>query len=185
MAFALGLPIPLLPLQILWINLVTDGLPAIALGVEPAEPDAMRRPPRPRDESIWAHGLWQHAVWVGLLMGMVGVGIELLGRRWGMPWRTMVFTAIAFLQLGNAIAVRSERESVFHLGWRSNPWIYAAVATAIALQLLIVYVPALQHVFDTVALSPEQLGLVMGAATITFWAIEAEKLFRRRRAPAV
>jgi len=183
MAFALGLPIPLLPLQILWINLVTDGLPAIALGVEPVEPDAMRRPPRPRDESIWAHGLWQHAVWVGLLMGMVGVGIEVLGRHWGMPWRTMVFTAIAFLQLGNAIAVRSERESVFHLGWRSNPWIYAAAASAIALQLLIIYVPVFQRVFDTVALSPQQLGLVVLAATITFWAIELEKLLRRRRSP--
>jgi Ca2+-transporting ATPase len=183
MAFALGLPIPLLPLQILWINLVTDGLPAIALGVEPVEPDAMRRPPRPRDDSIWAHGLWQHAVWVGLLIGVVGVGIEVLGRHRGMPWRTMVFTAIAFLQLGHAIAVRSERESVFHLGWRSNPWIYAAVASAIALQLLIIYVPVLQRVFDTVALSPPQLGLVVVAGTITFWAVELEKFLRRRRSP--
>ena len=116
-------------------------------------------------------------------MGIVGVGIEVLGRHWGMPWRTMVFTAIAFLQLGNAIAVRSERESVFHLGWRSNPWIYAAVASAIALQLLIIYVPVLQRVFDTVALSPQQLGLVVVASTITFWAVELEKFLRRRRSP--
>ena len=110
-----GLPVPLLPIQILWINLVTDGLPAIALGLEPAEPDTMRRPPRPPTESIFARGLWQHALWVGLLMAAVCLALLVGARAMGWPWQTMVFTTLALLQLGHALAVRSERELL-------HPW---------------------------------------------------------------
>jgi P-type Ca2+ transporter type 2C len=120
LASVLALPVPLLPVQILWINLVTGGLPAIALGLEPVERDAMRRPPRSPTESIFARGLWQHALWVGLTMAAVCLALLAAARAAGWPWQTMVFTTLALLQLGHALAVRSERESFFTLGARSN-----------------------------------------------------------------
>jgi Ca2+-transporting ATPase len=180
-ALGAGLPLPLVPIQILWVNLVTDGLPAIALGVEPAEPGAMRRPPRPRDESIFAHGLWQHATWVGVLMGVVCVGVQAGALAADWPWSTMVFTTLALLQLGNALAVRSERESVFRLGLRSNPWLIVAVLAATVIQLSIVYLPFLQDVFHTEALDGTQIAVVVVASSTVFWAVEAEKWLRRRR----
>jgi Ca2+-transporting ATPase len=175
-----GLPVPLLPIQILWINLVTDGLPAVALGLEPAEPDTMRRPPRPPSESIFARGLWQHALWVGLLMAAVVLPIQAGARTAGWPWPTMVFSTLAFLQLGHALAVRSERQSFFALGARSNPWLLAAVAGTVAVQLAIIYVPLLQDVFGTAALGPVEMAVVASASTAVFVAVEMEKWLRRR-----
>ena len=177
----LGLPVPLLPVQILWINLVTDGLPAIALGLEPAEADTMRRPPRRPRESIFAGGLWQHAVWVGLLMAAVVLPIQAAARATGWHWPTMVFTTLALLQLGHALAVRSEHESFFNLGARSNPWLLAAVGTTLAVQVAIIYVPFLQDVFGTAALGAVEFTVVAVASTAAFVAVEIEKWIRRRR----
>lgn len=110
-----GLPLALLPAQILWINLVTHGLPGLALGVEQAEPDTMGRPPRRPGESLFVRGLWQHVLAMGLVTGAVSLGLGLWGQATGRPWQTMIFTSLALLQLGNALAVRSECQSVF--GW--------------------------------------------------------------------
>jgi Ca2+-transporting ATPase len=177
----LGLPIPLLAVQILWINLVTDGLPALALGVEPVEPDAMRRKPRPSGESILGRGLWQHALWVGLLMAAVVLGIQALAIEAGWQWQTMVFTTLSLLQLGHALAVRSERTSTFVLGLRSNlPLAFAVIATLV-IQLALVYVPALQPIFVTEALGALELVVVLVASTAAFIAVELEKLVLRRR----
>jgi P-type Ca2+ transporter type 2C len=181
LASVLALPVPLLPVQILWINLVTDGLPAIALGLEPVERDAMRRPPRPPSESIFARGLWQHALWVGLTMAAVCLALLVGARAAGWPWQTMVFTTLALLQLGHALAVRSERESFFSLGAWSNPFLLFAVVGAVAVQLAILYLPALQRLFDTQALGPVQLALVLLASTAAFFAVEVEKWIIRRR----
>ena len=176
-----GLPIPLLPIHILWINLVTDGPPALALGVEPVEPDTMRRPPRPPSESIFARGLWQHALWVGLLMGGVSLGIQALAIDLGWHWQTMVFSTLAFLQLGHALAVRSERESFFRLGLRTNTPLAAAVAFTVLVQLAIIYLPPLQPIFETEALSPVELGVMLAASTLAFIGVEIEKwLFRHQ-----
>ncbi|MGE5319975.1 MAG: cation-translocating P-type ATPase, partial [Hyphomicrobiaceae bacterium] len=117
----LGLPMPLLPIHILWINLVTDGLPGLALAGERAERSVMRRPPRPPTESLFAHGMWQHIVWVGLLMG----GVSLLTQAWAIHigsahWQSMVFTVLTLSQLGHVLAIRSERESLFTQGLLSN-----------------------------------------------------------------
>jgi Ca2+-transporting ATPase len=183
LATMVALPVPLLPVQILWVNLVTDGLPAIALGLEPVERDAMRRPPRPPTESIFARGLWQHAVWVGLLMAVVCLAVLVWARAMGWPWQTMVFTTLALLQLGHALAVRSERESFFTLGPGTNLLLLAAVAGTFAAQLLIVYVPVLQGLFDTEPLSPVQLAVVLAASTVAFIAVEIEKWVRRRTPP--
>ncbi len=176
-----GLPLPLLPVHILWINLVTDGLPGLALGVEPAERDTMRRPPRPMSESIFARGLWQHALWVGLLMGGVCLAMQAAAINVGWHWQTMVFSTLAFLQLGHALAVRSERESFFRLGWRTNRPLLIAVAATVAIQLAIIYLPPLQPIFETEALSPVELGVMLAASTLVFLAVEVEKWVGRRR----
>jgi P-type Ca2+ transporter type 2C len=181
LASVLALPVPLLPVQILWINLVTDGLPAIALGLEPVEGDAMRRPPRAPTESIFARGLWQHALWVGLTMAVVCLGLLVGARAAGWPWQTMVFTTLALLQLGHALAVRSERQSFFALGARSNLFLLGAVAGAVVIQLSILYLPGLQRLFHTQALGPVELGLVLVASTAAFVAVELEKWGIRRR----
>ena len=119
----LGLPMPLLPIQILWINLVTDGLPGLALAAEPAERGVMRRPPRPPQESIFAHGMWQHMVWVGLLIGGAVAARRRPGRSHdgSAHWQTMVFTVLTLAQLAHVMAIRSERESLFRQGLRVEP----------------------------------------------------------------
>ena len=177
----LGLPVPLTPVQILWVNLVTDGLPAIALGLEPADGATMRRPPRAPTQSIFADGLWQHAVWVGLLMAAVVLPVQALARAMEWHWPTMVFTTLALLQLGHALAVRSEHRSFRSLGVRSNPWLLGAAAATVAAQLAVVFVPFLQPIFDTDGLGILELAVVVLASTTVFTAVEMEKVVRRGR----
>jgi P-type Ca2+ transporter type 2C len=175
-----GLPLPLLPIQILWINLATDGLPALALGVEPPDRNVMRRPPRPPDESLFAGGLWQHVLLVGLLLGAIPLALGVWGKATGRPWQTMVFTSLALLQLGHTLAVRSERESLFALGLRTNPHLLGAVTVTAAIQLLVVYWAPAQSILHTQALAAADMGIVLLASTGVFWAVELEKLVRRR-----
>ena len=182
MAIGIGLPIPrLLPLQILWMNLVTDGLPGLALGVDPSDPDVMNRPPHPPQESIFARGMWQYMLWVGGLMGFITAAIQFFGYRAGNPaWQTMVFTTLCLAQMGNALAIRSDRYSLFSIGVFSNPALIGAVVLTFGLQLAVVYVPFLQTIFQTVALSPLELAICLGASTLVFWAVEAVKWIARR-----
>ena len=180
----LGLPVPLLPIHILWINLVTDGLPGLALAVEPAEPGVMRRPPRPPGESILAGGLWQHAVWVGLLMGAVALFTEGWAYSHGEAhWRSMTFTVLTLSQLGHLLAIRSERESIFRLGLLSNLPLLGAVLITFLLQVAALYLPVFQALLKTEPLTPGELGICLALSTIVFFAVEIEKLFLRRRAP--
>jgi Ca2+-transporting ATPase len=178
----LGLPIPLLPIHILWINLVTDGLPGLALASEPAERNVMQRPPRPPSESVFAHGMWQHILWVGLLMGAV----TLLTQAWAlhdgsMPWQTMAFTVLTLSQLGHVLAIRSERESLFTQGLFSNKPLIAAVLITVALQMAVIYLPWFNAVFKTEPLSPLELGLCLLLSSVVFIGVELEKVFIRRR----
>jgi Ca2+-transporting ATPase len=177
----LGLPIPLLPIHILWINLVTDGLPGVALAVEPEEPGVMERPPRPPHESIFAHGLWQHVVWVGLLMGGVTLFTQAWAYRTGSAhWQSMTFTVLALSQLGHVLAIRSERSSIFRQGFLSNLPLFGAVVFTLFLQLATMYVPALNPIFRTQPLSPSELALCLGLSTVVFLAVEGEKWLIRR-----
>ena len=175
-----GLPVPLAATQILWINLVTDGLPAIALGVEPVEEGIMRRPPRPPGESILAGGLWQHALWVGVLMALITIPLQAASRAAEWPWQTMVFTTVALLQLGHALAVRSEHQSLFRLGVSTNWWLTGAVAVSAIAQIATMYVPTLQSAFDTEPLDAVQLAIVVVLSTLVFAAVEVEKWWQRR-----
>jgi P-type Ca2+ transporter type 2C len=176
----LGLPLPLLAVQILMINLVTDGLPGLALGVEPAERDVMRRPPRPPDASVFARGMWQHILLVGLLMGAVPLGLGVWASATGRPWQTMVFTSLALLQLGHALGVRSERDSLLRLGLTSNRPLLVAVVGSVAVQLAVVYTAWGQTLFHTEALAALELAIVLLASTIVLLVVEAEKAVRRR-----
>jgi Ca2+-transporting ATPase len=181
----LGLPIPLLPIHILWINLVTDGLPALALSVEPEEGDVMNRPPRKPQESLFAHGLGIHAIWVGLLMGGVTLSLQAWAINVGdAHWQTMVFTVLCFLQLGHVLAIRSERESLFRQGVLTNTPLFLSVLATVAFQLLTIYVPFLNPVFKTAPLTPGELIMVLLLSTSVFVAVEIEKLIRRTRKTA-
>jgi len=177
----LGLPIPLLPIHILWINLVTDGLPGLALAAERGESNLMSRPPRRPNESIFAHGMWQHIVWVGLAMSAVCLIVQAGSvARSGAHWQTMVFTVLCLSQLGHALAVRSERDSTFRIGLWSNPVLMGVVLFTVGLQMATIYVPALNAVFKTEALDLNELLLCLAASSIVFFAVEAEKWCVRR-----
>ena len=176
-----GLPVPLLPIQILWINLLTDGLPGLALASEPAERDVMSRPPRPPGESLFARGLGAHAFLVGLLMAGIALAIQGWYLHLHPPaWQTAVFTAICFIQLGHVLAVRSERASLFTQGIGSNRPLLGAVMLTGSLQLAVVYVPALNTVFRTTPLSAAELGVCLMSGVIVFGVVEIEKWVRRR-----
>lgn len=178
-----GMGLPLVPLQILWINLVTDGLPGLALSVEPSERDVMTRAPFSPTESIFSRGIGKRIVWAGLLMGIVSFAIGL----WGylerpedtLWWRTLIFNTLTMAQMGNALAIRSNRESIFKQGLRSNMMMVYAVISTFLLQLAVIYVPFLQNIFQTTALTFSELILTLVLSTVVFWAIEAEKLFKR------
>ncbi len=177
-----GLPIPLLPIHILWINLVTDGLPALALSVEPEEGDVMKRPPRHPQESIFFQGLGIHAIWVGLLMGTV----VLFAQAWFIKtgnsnWQTMVFTVLCLTQLGHVLAIRSEKESLFKQGLLSNKPLLGAVLFTLVLQVAIIYLPFLNPVFKTEPLTLYELAFSLVLSSVIFFAVETEKLIKRRR----
>ena len=179
----LGMPLPLLPLQILWVNLVTDGLPGLALTVEPAERGAMRRPPHHPQENIFGRGMGRHILWVGLLMGLVSLGMGFWAWNTGRPdWQTMVFTTLTLSQMGHALAIRSGRDSLFKIGLLSNKALLGAVLLTFVLQMGVVYVPFLQGLFKTVALPPVDLVISLALSTVVFWGVELEKwLLRRNR----
>jgi len=177
----LGLPIPLLPIHILWINLVTDGLPGLALAAEPAEADTMHRPPRHPQESIFAHGLGGHILWVGLLMGVVSI----VTQAWALwtehaHWQTMVFTVLCLSQMGHVLAIRSEQDSLFRQGLWSNRPLVGAFALTLVLQLATIYVPYVQPIFRTAPLTWRELGLTLALSSAVFWAVELEKAVKRR-----
>ena len=179
----LGLPIPLLPIHILWVNLLTDGLPGLALAAEPAELGVMKRGPRPPGESIFAHGLGYHTVWVGVLMAILALGAQfLLVSQGDAHWRTMIFTVLVLTQMGHVMAIRSERESLFSQGLFSNRPLFAAVAGMILLQLVAIYFPPFQRALKTQALSPGELGAAVALSTVVFFAVEFEKMIKRRDA---
>jgi Ca2+-transporting ATPase len=174
-----GLPIPLLAIHILWINLITDGLPGLALASEKAEPNIMKRPPRHPNENIFGGGMAWHILWVGLLMGLVTLGMQWYAiEHSGSHWQTMAFTVLCFSQLGHVLAIRSNRRSAFKSWWSNKPMLFALAFTA-GLQMLVIYVPFLNEVFRTRPLTAAELALTIAVSSIVFWAVEIEKLFKR------
>ena len=182
MAPLFGLPIPLTAIQLLWINLVTDGLPGLALGVEPTDPATMQRPPHPPDESVLARGVGSYILWVGILLGTVCLAAEFFGRALGEGvWQTMVFSTLGLSQMGNALAIRSDEESLFTQGLGTNKSLLGAISLTFALQLAVIYVPFLQRIFRTTSLTLGQLSVALLLSTIVFLAVEVSKWIKRRR----
>lgn len=178
----LGLPLPLLPIHILWINLVTDGLPGLALASEPVEKNTMKRPPYDTKAGIFNRALVIHIAWVGILMGFICLGTQVVSMRLDNPkWQTMVFTVLSLSQLGHALAIRSGKVSLFRQGLSSNKKLTLAVAFTILLQLAVIYVPFLQNTFHTQSLSWGELGACVGVSSLVFVAVEIEKWIKRMR----
>ena len=181
--------LPLLATQILWINLMTDGAPALALGVDPAEPDVMDHPPRPRDEGVITKRMWAGIFLVGTIMAtgtllvldasLPGGLIEGTGSmRYA---QTMAFTTLMMYQLFNVFNARSDEQSAFR-GLFQNHWVWAAVGLSLSLHFLVIYVPLLQKAFSTTALSLSDWLVSAAVASSVLWLRELSKLIARARA---
>jgi Ca2+-transporting ATPase len=177
--------VPLSPLQILWMNLVTDGVPALALAMEPAEPNVMQRPPRHPRESIFSRGLGAYMVRIGIVLAILT--IALMAWAYGHThaagyggdpdsWKTMVFTTLCLAQMGHALAARSDSRLTVQLDPRTNPYIWGAVLLTTGLQMLLMYVPPLQAFFGLHALAASELAICFGFSALVFVWLEAEKL---------
>jgi P-type Ca2+ transporter type 2C len=177
-----GINVALLPLQLLWLNLLTDGLLGLGLGVEPPEPGTMERPPRSPQAGLLSEGLLGHVGWVGALIGGLALLIGGLYYRQNPDgsWQTMIFTSLAFMQIGQALASRSSEASLFSLGLRSNPTMLFVTLATLGLQLLVIYVPFLDRFFEVTPLTVPNLLIAVAAAVVVFVAIELEKWIKRR-----
>jgi Ca2+-transporting ATPase len=189
------LDVPLTPLQILWMNLVTDGFPALALAVEPAEPNVMNRPPHDPQESIFDRGLGAYMLRIGLVFTVISVTLMYWAYHHatnpahpGDPerWKTMVFSTLCLAQMGHAIAVRSGTRMTYQLSPWSNPFVLVAVVITTVLQLMLIYVEPLRTFFGTQVLSLPELAICFGFSTLMFVWVELEKLVKRLlKRPAV
>jgi Ca2+-transporting ATPase len=177
--------VPLTPLQILWMNLVTDGLPALALAVEPADPNIMRRPPFSPKESIFARGLGSYIIRIGIIFSIISISLMVWSYTHAQAsnhpnsWKTMVFTTLCLAQMGHAIAVRSNTLLTIEMNPFSNPYLLGAVVVTTILQLMLVYVEPLRKFFGTEILTMDQLLVCLGFSTLMFIWVELEKLFIR------
>jgi Ca2+-transporting ATPase len=177
-----GLPIPLLPIHILWVNLVTDGLPGLAHAAEPAEANILKRPPRKTDESIFAGGIGIHILWVGFLMAVICVAMQWYEIKMeNAKWQTIVFTILSISQMAHVMAIRSDWQSIFKQGIFGNKQLAAAVFSTFLLQLAVIYIPFMQEIFSTQALSFYEIMICLGISSIIFWAVEIEKMVKRRK----
>jgi len=178
----LGMPLPLTAIQILWVNLVTDGLPGLALSIEPAERNIMDRVPYPPEEGVFARGMGKRVVWGGILMGIVTTAFGYIFWRMGNPhWQTITFTILTLSQMGNAMAIRSFSESLFRIGIFTNPAMLFAVLLTLILQLAITYWPAMHSIFNTNTLSGMELLISLVGSTIVFGVIELNKWLKRNK----
>jgi Ca2+-transporting ATPase len=179
-----GTAVALLPLQLLWLNLLTDGLLGLGLGMEPAEKGTMKRPPRSPQASLFSGGLGTHVLWVGAFIGIIGLLLGYFTFDPAKPddatWQTMLFTTLAFSQIGQALASRSSHTSLFALGLRSNPTLLVMILLVFGLQLAAVYSPGLEQFFGVVPLTAGQLLITLLLGSLTFFAIEIEKFVLRR-----
>jgi Ca2+-transporting ATPase len=165
-----GLALPLLPAQILWVNLLTHGPPGVALGSEPVDPKVMTRPPRPPAQSVLGAGLWQRILRVGIAIAAVTLGVAVWAHATDRPWQSMAFVALGTTQLAVALGSRARPGS-----W-ANPMLLVAVAGALLLQVAAVYLPPLQHLLGTQALTLPDLLIVCAAATIGYAAIRLDRI---------
>jgi Ca2+-transporting ATPase len=166
----LGLSVTLLPAQILWVNLLTHGLPGVALGSEPAHPDAMRRPPRPPAESVLGAGLWARILRVGVVIAAVTLAVAVWGHATGRPWQSMAFFALGATQLAVALGSRARP------GTWANPMLLVAVAGALMLQFAGLYLPPLRDLLGTQPLSTVDIAVCVVLSTLGYVAIRLDRV---------
>jgi Ca2+-transporting ATPase len=181
--------VPLSPLQILWMNLVTDGVPALALAVEPGRPVVMRQPPKDPKENIFARGLGAYMIRIGIVLAIITIAMMAWAYNYTQQntagglapdrWKTMVFTTLCLAQMGHALAIRSNTRLLAQLDPLSNPYILVSVVLTTILQLLLIYVEPLRNFFSTHVLSFQELMICFGFSALIFVWIEIEKLFIR------
>ncbi len=177
----IGLPIALLPIHILWMNLVTDGLPAITLSFEKAEKNIMSRPPRSPHESVFANGRGLHMIWVGMLMAGIALAAQSFAIRNNLHWQTIVFNLLCIGQMAHLLAIRSQNQSLFTLGLLTNKPLLGAVLLTLLLQFAVTYIPVLHPIFKTQSLSFAEFLGVGAASSLVFFGVEIEKAVSRRR----
>ncbi|PZO42715.1 MAG: magnesium-transporting ATPase [Pseudanabaena frigida] len=185
----LNFAVPLIPLQILWMNLVTDGLPALALAVEPAEPNVMKRPPVDPRENIFARGMGAYMVRIGIILSIITVSLMVWAHGYtnanfneiytANRWETMVFTTLCLAQMGHAIAIRSNTQLTIELDPRTNLYVWGSVILTTVLQMALIYVEPLRRFFGTHLLTPTELAICFGFSALMFVWIELEKLVIR------
>jgi Ca2+-transporting ATPase len=177
----LGKPIPLLPLQLLWLNLLTDGLLGLGIGVEHAESETMKRPPYSPKEGVFSRGAGTQVIWVGALIGALALGLGswyfFTGRE---QWQTMVFTFLAFAQVFQALASRSAKVSLFKLRLLTNPLLAGMSALVVGLQLMVLYIPFFADFFGVKALSLYDLSIAIAGGAVVFVMMELSKKVGRR-----
>jgi Ca2+-transporting ATPase len=182
----IGMPLPLTPIQILWVNLVTDGLPGLALTIEPAESNTMRRKPYAPNENIFGRGMAVAILWIGILMGLVALAVGYIFWNQNVAsWQTMLFTTLTMAQMGNALATRSDRDTLFKIGIFSNKAMLGSVLLTFILQLGVIYLPFMNTAFDTVPLTLAELATCLAFSTIVFICVELVKVFRKRNEQTV
>jgi Ca2+-transporting ATPase len=175
--------VALLPLQLLWLNLMTDGLLGLSLGVEPAEKHVMHRPPHSPQAGIFSGGLGAQVMWTGLFIGVVTVGAGFAYHEWspGGPWQTLMFTMLAIMQVFQALGTRSDRESVFALGLFGNRVMLGIILLVVGLQVVAVYVPFIaSSLLGVQPLGAGEWLLVLGAGVALLVTTELEKWWYRR-----
>jgi Ca2+-transporting ATPase len=177
-----GMPIPLLPIHILWINLVTDGIPGLTLANEKSEPGLMKKPPRDPNESLFSIGTGFHIVWVGLLMAAITLGVQ----AWALSydhahWQSMVFTVLSLSQLAHILAIRREKELIIFKHLLTNPSLLVSVSATFFLQLAVLYVPFANDILKTAPLTFQELTICIIGAAVVFHAVEIEKMIRNRK----
>ena len=182
---------PLAPVQLLWLNLVTDSLPALALGVEPVEEGAMEERPRDARESLFTRGFSLRLVWQGAMVGLLTLAAYFLGEYVlsdpGEAYQaanTMAFATLTLCQLFHAFDVRSEERSLFHIGVFSNPAMNKAFLAGLGMQLAVLCLPPLQRIFQTVPLNPMEWAVVLLLAMAPVAVCEAEKALRKKHKKA-
>lgn len=178
-----GMPMPLTPLQLLWLNLLTDGLLGLGMGVERPEPDLMQRRPIAPGSQIFDARSIKYVLGTGALIGATCMAVSWQVWRSGGPWQTVLFVSLATAQIAQALALRSFRSSLLRMGLFSNPLLLAMVGSVLLLQALVVYLPQLQLFFSTTALVGIQLWLILVPAILVLLVLEGEKLFLQRPAP--
>ena len=182
----IGPAIALLPLQLLWLNLLTDGLLGLGLGLEPAEKNTMRRPPRDPKAHFFSEGLGLHVLWVGVLIGIIALAVGYFyydaSNPFNRKWQTMIFTVLAFLQVGQALGTRAIYKTNFSFDIRNNPTMWIMIFMVFTLQVGVLYLPRLDQFFEVTSLRFVDLMLCFALISLVYVPVKLEKLIKKEKA---